>query len=89
MTVPRIENTKPTEVAARARPLAYVSAHTLAELLDVSETTIWDWTRKGSLPRPKKIAGSTRWKWSEVEATLEGSADCTDDDPILRASRGR
>ena len=81
--------TTPAQAVADARPIAYVSADTLAQLLDVSETTIWDWTRKSVLPRPVKIGGSTRWKWSEVERKLKPSSTAEDDDPILKASRGR
>ena len=71
----------------RPRSIAYVSAALLADLLDVGETTIWEWVRKGHLPKPVKIAGSTRWRWSDVEAKLQG-AQGGEDDPILKASRG-
>lgn len=80
--------TTPAQAVADARPIAYVSAETLAQLLDVSETTIWEWTRKGVLPRPVKIGGSTRWQWSEVERRMKPGSTAEDDDPILRASRG-
>ncbi|KQI68954.1 hypothetical protein AN189_07475 [Loktanella sp. 3ANDIMAR09] len=70
--------------------LGYVSVSTLAQLLDVSETTVWDLTRKGHIPKPVRYGGSTRWRWSDVEAHIEGrqGAPAVDDDPILRASRG-
>ncbi len=74
-----------------ARPIAYVSVSTLAQLLDISETTIWDWVRHSHLPRPIKIGGSSRWRWSDVEKHLTPSAESGDDaldDPILKASRG-
>jgi predicted DNA-binding transcriptional regulator AlpA len=76
-----------TVFAIRARPVAYVSADTLASLLDVSETTVWEWQRKGILPRAVKIGGATRWKWADVEARITGRAD--ERDPILEAARAR
>ncbi|WP_226560782.1 helix-turn-helix transcriptional regulator [Salipiger thiooxidans] len=91
MPAERMTHTKPIELAVEARPLAYVSAKTLGVLMDISESTIWEWTRKGYLPKPLKMpSGATRWKWSEVENFIEGNAESPDDyDPILRASRGR
>ena len=76
-----------TILAMDARPVAYVSAETLASLLDCSTTTIREYERKGLLPRAKKIGSLTRWKWSEVEARIGGRAE--ERDPILEASRGR
>ncbi|WP_222435212.1 helix-turn-helix transcriptional regulator [Puniceibacterium confluentis] len=82
--------TVPTEIAQTARPLAYVSAATLAQLLDASETTIREWTRTGVLPKPIKISsGATRWKWTDVENRLNTGSNHVEDDPILRASRGQ
>lgn len=73
-----------------ARPVAWVGAGLLAQMLDVSESTIWDWAKRGVLPRPNRIGGVTRWKWAEVEKRIESGSDAGDeDDPILRASRGR
>lgn len=77
--------------ASAPRIIAYVSVGTLAELLDISESTIWDWVRHGHLPRPIKIGGSVRWLWADVEKHLTRSTQTSDDatdDPILRASRG-
>lgn len=75
-------------LAEKPRAIAYVGAGLLAQLLDVSETTIWEWVRKGHLPKPVKIGGSTRWRWSDVENRLQGAQSGADEDPILRASRG-
>lgn len=52
------------------RPPAYPDKSTLAAELCVSEATVDDWTRKGMLPRPRRLAGSVRWCWAEVEAKL-------------------
>ncbi len=76
---------------ATSRAIAYVSVGTLAELLDISPATIWDWVKHGHLPRPIKIGGSSRWRWSDVEKHLTHSRENSEDDqndPILKASRG-
>ena len=80
----------PERVTLEPRIIAYVGSTTLCQMLDISDTTLWEWVRKGHLPRPVKIGGSSRWKWADVESRLSpqtGGAD-DDDDPILRASRG-
>jgi predicted DNA-binding transcriptional regulator AlpA len=94
MTAARIIATTIGEPAP-ARLIGWVSAATMAELLEVSESTIWDWVKHGALPKPQKIRGVTRWRWSDVEIFLDAAANGTKvttddiDDPILRASRGR
>ncbi|WP_104492734.1 helix-turn-helix transcriptional regulator [Paracoccus denitrificans] len=52
------------------RPPAYPDKSALAAELCVSEATVDDWTRKGMLPKPRRLAGSVRWCWAEVEAKL-------------------
>jgi len=71
--------------------IGYVSASTLAHLLDCGETKIWEDTKRGILPKPYQIGGAKRWKWSEVENHIEsGSHGPTSPaDPILGAARGR
>jgi predicted DNA-binding transcriptional regulator AlpA len=50
---------------------AYVSAATLAAMLDTSTASIWRWSKSGRLPKPHKLgAGSTRWRVEEVRAAL-------------------
>ncbi len=77
----------PERVNLEPRIIAYVGSSTLCQMLDISESTLWEWVRKGFLPRPVKIGVSSRWKWSDVEAKISPCSD-GDDDPILRASRG-
>lgn len=74
--------------AAAVRLVGYVSAARLAELLDCSESKVWDMARKGQLPRPSRHSGMTRWKWADVERRMDGAGDSTPGDPILEASRG-
>ncbi|QRZ15404.1 transcriptional regulator [Paracoccus methylovorus] len=52
------------------RPPAYPDKSTLAAELCVSEATVDDWTKKGILPKPCRLAGSVRWCWADVEAKL-------------------
>lgn len=50
---------------------AQVPARTLASLLDVSEVTIWRWSKSGKLPRPRKLGGNTtRFNVGEVRAAF-------------------
>lgn len=56
------------------RPYApdYVDLTTLAYRLSVSPSTIEKWEREGKLPGRRDIFGILRWKWSEVEALVDG-----------------
>ncbi len=50
---------------------AQVPARTLAGLLEVSEVTIWRWSKSGRLPAPRKLgANTTRWNVGEVRAAI-------------------
>ncbi|SER50748.1 Helix-turn-helix domain-containing protein [Tranquillimonas rosea] len=74
---------------AKPRLVGYVSDTRLAELLDCSASTIRDYCKRGLLPKPYRIGGMTRWKWTEVETMIEGrTGSGEEEDPILRASRG-
>lgn len=52
------------------RPPSFVSKATLAAELDLSETTVDSYVKRGLLPRPVQIGGSVRWRWDDVAATL-------------------
>lgn len=52
------------------RPPAYPDKSALAAELCVSEGTVDEWSRKGILPKPRRLAGSVRWCWAEVSAKL-------------------
>jgi|MDTD01.2.fsa_nt_gb predicted DNA-binding transcriptional regulator AlpA len=46
----------------------YASAAQLSERYDVSQRTIWRWSRNGILPPPERITEAcTRWNLSEIE----------------------
>lgn len=49
----------------------YVSANTLADLLETTPSTIWRWSKNGRLPKPYRLGeGTTRWKIEEVNEAL-------------------
>lgn len=50
---------------------AQVPARTLAGLLDISEVTVWRWSKSGKLPKPRKLgANTTRFNVGEVREAL-------------------
>lgn len=52
------------------RPPAFPSKATLAAELDISESTVDEWVRRGLLPKPIRRGGAVRWCWAEVTASL-------------------
>lgn len=42
-----------------------------AALLDCSKATFWRRVADGTIPRPVKIGGMSRWPKSEIEAVIE------------------
>lgn len=68
------------------RPPAYMSKARLAAELDLSESTIDDYVRRGILPKPIHLGGSVRWCWATVQASLSplaGSAGSPSQDPFM------
>ena len=43
----------------------------MAAELDISESTVDDYVKRGLLPKPFQIGGSVRWNWAQVQASLE------------------
>lgn len=58
------------------RPPAFPSKATLAAELDISETTVDDWVKRGLLPKPIRRGGAVRWCWAEVAASLKPQHEC-------------
>ena len=56
----------------------YVSAETLAQRLDCSKTTVHTYVRRGILPEPIRIGDLVRWRWVDVEKTIN-SLEAGDD----------
>ena len=49
--------------------IGWSSDRVLARYFSVTRQTIWDWSRQGKLPKPKKIsANRTRWNNKEIKA---------------------
>ncbi len=46
----------------------------VAEILDLGVSTIWRQVRKGQLPAPLQIGGSTRWRRADIEALIANEA---------------
>lgn len=61
------------------RPPSYVSKATLAAELDISESTVDSYVRRGLLPKPFQWGGSVRWCWADVAASLAAQSGGEDD----------
>ncbi|KIN76903.1 helix-turn-helix transcriptional regulator [Sulfitobacter mediterraneus] len=64
------------------RPPSFVSKATLAAELDMSESTVDAYVKRGLLPEPFKWGGSVRWSWADVSAHLTAQAS-SGDDPFM------
>lgn len=53
----------------------YQDISRLTENLCISERTVENWVRQGILPPAKNKGGKRLWKWSEVEAYLDGAGE--------------
>jgi predicted DNA-binding transcriptional regulator AlpA len=81
----------------RPYPPQYVSAETLAYLLDCSRAKVDADVRAGLLPKPVKVGTLSRWRWSDVEAAVEAQNELAlngaaaplvgEDDPFLQGVR--
>lgn len=72
------------------RPPSYLSCASLARELDVSERTVWEWTRRGILPQPIRFStGCVRWCWADVQVALGSLAvgGTGELDPFLKGVR--
>ena len=48
-----------------------LSAEQLAELLNISERTLWRLLSSGKLLKPVRFGGNTRWRYAEVMKWLD------------------
>ena len=55
-----------TEVAPKL-----INAEELAQMLDISERTLWRLLSGHKLPEPVRIGRNTRWRLAEVTAWIE------------------
>ena len=49
-----------------------LTAEDLAQMLKVSERTLWRLLSAGRVPNPVRIGGSTRWRLVEVQEWIAG-----------------
>jgi hypothetical protein len=60
-------------------PPPYQDIETLCEHLSISPSTVDAWVKIGKLPQPKvRGDGKRLWKWAEVERTLDGVGNGTE-----------
>ena len=55
----------------RPFPPEFVSAETLAYLLDYSRSTVDDYVRRGLLPKAVTVGTNPRWHWPTVVTFIE------------------
>lgn len=49
----------------------YMSKASLAQALEISESTVDEMVRRGVLPRPVRLSsGCVRWRWASVDMAL-------------------
>ncbi|WP_374646663.1 helix-turn-helix transcriptional regulator [Tabrizicola sp.] len=53
-------------------PSGLMTSREVAGHFNCNVSTVWRWLRQGILPKPVKIAGSTRWRREEIEAMTAG-----------------
>jgi predicted DNA-binding transcriptional regulator AlpA len=57
-------------------PHKFVSVRQVAEMMSFkSVSSVWRLKAKGDLPKPVKIAGSTRWIYAEIEEYLDACVE--------------
>jgi prophage regulatory protein len=53
----------------------WVSVRFLSKYFEVTEKTIWSWSRSGRLPPPVKVGPNcTRWDFEKISADAESAA---------------
>lgn len=70
----------------QGRRPAYLSCASLAQELDLSESTVRNMVDRGILPRPIRMGSSVRWSWDDVQRALGGIAAAAagqTDDPYM------
>ena len=70
-------------------PPPYQDIDVLCEHLSISPSTVEAWTRLGKLPPPKIRDGKRLWKWIEVERSLDGWDERTQQSAGSQAERIR
>jgi len=63
----------------------YCSDKTLADRLDCSVTTVRDYAARGVIPKPHRIGGLVRWRWSDVDSAISGDVVAPEVDEVTEA----
>ena len=67
----------------------HVSRASLADALEISETTVDEMVRRGVLPKPVKLsAGCVRWRWETVDQALASLGGTPQDSKTSEANAG-
>lgn len=56
-------------------PPPFMDLRTLAEHICAGESTIENWVKMGTFPKPKHQGGKRFWRWKEVERHLAAQHD--------------
>lgn len=56
------------------RPTGLMTALEVAQYFNCNVSTVWRWLKQGILPKPVRIAGTTRWRRAEIEALTESDS---------------
>ena len=51
-----------------------MSVRDTALSLGCSVATVWRWSSDGTIPKPLKIGGTTRWMRSDIEGVISAAA---------------
>jgi predicted DNA-binding transcriptional regulator AlpA len=65
-----------------------MSLATLAEHIDSGESTIENWVKLGTFPKPVMQGGKRLWRWKDVERHLAGDVNRAPTDATRKALQG-
>ncbi|MGR3717820.1 MAG: helix-turn-helix transcriptional regulator [Thermohalobaculum sp.] len=57
-------------MSAHFHEVALIEVRTVAAMIEISPSTVWRRVADGTLPKPCRIGGLTRWSRPEVEAAI-------------------
>jgi predicted DNA-binding transcriptional regulator AlpA len=60
------------ETPATTEDRQLVSVESVAKMFDVSPRTVWRWNSAGEIPAPIKVAGTTRWRRTDLLRWIDG-----------------
>lgn len=62
-----------------------IPASEACKLLSMGKSTFWREVGKGSLPRPIKLGGITRWRVADLERFVDSANEGSDTNTVGRA----